>query len=321
MPSSPEFMFDHPEESASMDVLTDVLNTLELKGWLSSRRELIPPWRYDFAASKDAVFHVINFGGAYLHIAGETEPLRVEDGDVLLFPTGHPHSLYDSPASPLTRSVQLDYDPQRSPRVINHEGEGTALLMLCGAFHFDYPHHFPLLHRLPTLIHISGSQGRMEQDFADIVQLIARESALERHGTAVMLRRLTELLFIQVIRLWIDQQVQTSVGWIGALRDQPISTALGLIHQSPERRWTVQELADAVALSRSAFSARFTELVGEPPMTYLTRWRMHKAARLLKNEVKIEAIVDLLGYDSEAAFRKAFKREMGIPPAQYRKQG
>jgi hypothetical protein len=185
MPSSPEFMFDHPEESASMDVLTDVLNTLELKGWLSSRRELIPPWRYDFAASKDAVFHVINFGGAYLHIAGETEPLRVEDGDVLLFPTGHPHSLYDSPASPLTRSVQLDYDPQRSPRVINHEGEGTALLMLCGAFHFDYPHHFPLLHRLPTLIHISGSQGRMEQDFADIVQLIARESALERHGTAV----------------------------------------------------------------------------------------------------------------------------------------
>jgi hypothetical protein len=145
---------------------------------------------------------------------------------------------------------------------------------LCGAFHFDYPHNFPLLHRLPNLIHVRGTQGRVEDGFADIVRMIARESASQRHGTDVMLNRLTELLFIQVIRLWIDQQTEASVGWVGALRDQPISTALGLIHQSPAHKWTVSELAEAVALSRSAFSARFTELVGEPPMTYLTRWRM-----------------------------------------------
>jgi AraC-like DNA-binding protein len=105
------------------------------------------------------------------------------------------------------------------------------------------------------------------------------------------------------------------------LRDQPISLALGLIHQSPARKWTVQELAEATALSRSAFSARFTELVGEPPLTYLTRWRMLKATRLLKNEVRMETIAELLGYESEAAFRKAFKREIGMPPAQYRKLG
>ncbi len=135
-----------------------------------------------------------------------------------------------------------------------------------------------------------------------------------------MLRRLTELLFIQVIRLWIDQQAEAAVGWVGALRDQPISAALGLIHQSPERSWTVKELADAAVLSRSAFSARFSELVGEPPMTYLTRWRMLRATHLLKNEVKMKNIADLLGYESEAAFRKAFKREIGIPPAEYRKQ-
>ena len=112
-----------------------------------------------------------------------------------------------------------------------------------------------------------------------------------------------------------------SVGWVGALRDQPINAALGLIHQSPERRWKVEDLAKLAALSRSAFSARFTELVGEPPMTYLTRWRMLRATRLLKNEVKMETIANLLGYESEAAFRKAFKREIGIPPAQYRKLG
>jgi AraC-like DNA-binding protein len=298
-----------------MDALTDVLNTLEVKGWLSSRRELVPPWRYDFAATRDSMFHVISYGGAYLQVEGEAEPIRLDDGDVVLFPTGHPHSLYDNPTSPLTRLVHLDYNPQRGHRVVNNDGDEAKLLMLCGAFHFEYPHDSPLLHRLPKLIHIPGAQGQI----ADIVHLIARESAAQQPGVEVMLNRLTELLFIQVIRLWINQQA--FVGWAGALRDQPISAALGLIHQSPERRWTVKELADATALSRSAFSTRFTELVGEPPMTYLTRWRMLRATRLLKNEVKTEIIADLLGYESEAAFRKAFKREIGIPPAQYRKRG
>jgi AraC-like DNA-binding protein len=304
-----------------MDVLTDVLNTLELKGWLSSRRELETPWRYDFAASKDSMFHILSLGGAYLEVEGEAEPIRVEDGDVVLFPTGRPHSLYDAPTSPLTRLVYLDYNPQRGYEVVFREGAAPKPLLLCGAFHFDYPHNFPLLHRLPNLIHVRGTQGRVEDGFADIVRMIARESASQRHGADVMLNRLTELLFIQVIRLWIDQQTEASVGWVGALRDQPISAALGLIHQSPAHKWTVSELAEAVALSRSAFSARFTELVGEPPMTYLTRWRMLKATRLLKNDVGMETIVELLGYESEAAFRKAFKREIGIPPAQYRRLG
>ena len=120
-----------------MDVLTDMLKTVELKGWLSSRRELTPPWRYDFAASKDGMFHVLSFGGAYLQVEGEAEPVRVEDGDVVLFPTGHPHSLYDDPASLLTRLVHLDYNPQRGHQVVNGEGEGPWLLMLCGAFHFE----------------------------------------------------------------------------------------------------------------------------------------------------------------------------------------
>ncbi|KAB2860222.1 MAG: AraC family transcriptional regulator [Anaerolineae bacterium] len=302
-----------------MDVLTDVLNTLELKGWLSSRRELIPPWRYDFAPSKDSMFHVLSYGGAYLQVEGDSEPIRVEDGDVLLFPTGHPHSLYDDPESPQTRLVRLDYNPQRGYQLVESGGEGSKPLMLCGAFHFAYPHNFPLLQRLPKLIHIRGSQE--QQSFVDILRLLIRESASQQHGAEVMQRRLTELLFIQVIRLWLDQQAESSGGWVGALRDQPISVALGLIHQSPERQWTVKELADAAALSRSAFSARFTELVGEPPMTYLTRWRMLRATRLLKNEVRTDTIAEMLGYESEAAFRKAFKREIGIPPAQYRTSG
>ena len=304
-----------------MDILNDVLDTLELKGWLSSRRELVPPWRYDFAPSKDSMFHILSYGGAYLAVEGEAKPIRVGDGDVLLFPSGHPHSLYDNPTSSLTRLVHLDYNPQRGYQMVNREGEEPRLLMLCGAFHFDYPNNYPLLNRLPKLIHIPGAQGRLEQSFADIVQILARESASQQPGAAVIQRRLTELLFIQVIRLWVAHQAQASSGWVGALQDEAISTALGLIHQSPAHKWTVNELAETVALSRSAFSARFTDLVGEPPMAYLTRWRMVRATRLIKNGVNMQAIAQQLGYESEAAFRKAFKREIGLPPAQYRQLG
>jgi transcriptional regulator GlxA family with amidase domain len=178
-----------------------------------------------------------------------------------------------------------------------------------------------LLQRLPKLIHVPGAQGQMEQGFAEIVQWIARESASRQLGAEVILNRLTEMLFIQVIRLWIEGQDRAGDGWAGALRDQPVSTALGLIHHSPQRKWTVQELAQAAGLSRAAFSARFTQTVGEPPLTYLTRWRMLKATGLLKNEVGMETIAEQLGYESEAAFRKAFKRELGIPPAHYRRFG
>jgi AraC-like DNA-binding protein len=304
-----------------MDVLTDVLHALELKGWLHSRMEMALPWRFDFLASQDSIFHLLCVGRGYLRVEGEPTPLQVEEGDVLVFPFGHAHSIGDELSSPLTRTVQLAYDASREYQIFPFEGEGQKMVMLCGAFHFESPGDYPLLQCLPKVIHIPGEQGRMAQGFSEIVRFIARESASRQVGTEVVLRRLTELLFIQVIRVWIDQQAEASTGWVAALRDQPISTALGLIHQSPERGWKVEELAEAVALSRSAFSARFTQLVGEPPIKYLTRWRMHRATRLLKNDVKVETIARLLGYESEVAFRQAFKREVGIPPARYRKLG
>ena len=304
-----------------MDVLTDVLHALELKGWLHSRMEMALPWRFDFLASQDSIFHLLCVGRGYLRVEGEPTPLQVEEGDVLVFPFGHAHSIGDELSSPLTRTVQLAYDASREYQIFPFEGEGQKMVMLCGAFHFESPGDYPLLQCLPKVIHIPGEQGRMAQGFSEIVRFIARESASRQVGTEVVLRRLTELLFIQVIRVWIDQQAEASTGWVAALRDQPISTALGLIHQSPERGWKVEELAEAVALSRSAFSARFTQLVGEPPIKYLTRWRMHRATRLLKNDVKVETIAKLLGYESDVAFRQAFKREVGIPPARYRKLG
>ena len=304
-----------------MDVLTDVLNALELKGWISSRRELVPPWRYDFAASQDMIFHLLSFGGGYLSVEGDPTPLRIEDGAVLLFPFGHAHSICDKLTSPLTQVLHVTYDPQKKYQSFPAAPEGAKKAVLCGAFRLEHPGAFPLLHSLPKVIHIPAEQGRAAQGFTEIVQLIAREAAAPRLGAEVMLRRLTELLFIQIIRVWVEHQAQASSGWVAALRDPSISMALGLIHQSPERGWKVEELAEAVALSRAVFSARFTRLVGEPPIKYLTRWRMYRATRLLKNDVEVDKIAELLGYESAVAFRKAFKREVGMPPATYRKRG
>ncbi|GHO45744.1 AraC family transcriptional regulator [Ktedonospora formicarum] len=305
-----------------MDVLTDVLNTLELKGWLSARRELAPPWRYQFVASQDMIFHLLgSFGGGYLTLKGDPTPLRIEDGAVLLFPFGHAHSIGDKLTSPLTQVLHVDYDSQKHYQSFPETSEEIERAVLCGAFHLGHPGAFTLLHSLPNVIHIPVEQGRTVPGFTEIVQLIAREAAAPRLGTEVMLRRFTELLFIHIIRVWVEQQAGASRGWLAALRDPAISKALGLIHQSAERGWKVEELAAAVGLSRAVFSARFTRLVGEPPIKYLTRWRMHKATRLLKNNVKVEMIAELLGYESEVAFHKAFKREVGMPPAKYRKFG
>jgi AraC-like DNA-binding protein len=305
-----------------MDVLTDVLSALELRGWLKSRTEIASPWRFDFLSSLDCTFHIFNVGGGYLRVEGDSTPLRIEDGDVVVFPYGHAHTICNELASPLTQAaMHLDYAAHDEYRIFPFEGEGPQTVLLCGAFHFENPAHYPLLQSLPKFIHIPGKQGRMLDGFATIVSLISYESASRQAGSSVMLRRLSEMLFIQIIRVWVEQQAESAGGCLAALRDQSIGTALSLIHQSPERGWKVEELAEAVALSRSAFSSRFTQLVGESPIRYLTRWRMQMATHLLKKDVEIEKIAHQLGYASEVAFRKAFRREVGVPPAQYRKFG
>lgn len=305
-----------------MDVLTDVLDALELKGCITARRALVSPWRYHFAASDDMIFHLLSSGGGYLSFEGDpTPPMRIEGGGILLFPFGHAHSICDELTSSLTGVSHVVYSAHSEFRAFPETDEGSKMIVLCGAFRLEHPGAFPGLYSLPRVIYIPAEQGHIAPGFTEIVRLIAYEAAAPRLGTEVTLRRLTELLFIQVIRVWVEQQAGNSTGWLAALHDPSISIALGLIHQSPERAWKVEELAEAVALSRAVFSARFTRLVGEPPIKYLTRWRMHRATRLLKNNVKVEKIAELLGYESEVAFRKAFKREVGMPPARYQKIG
>lgn len=303
-----------------MDILTDVLNVLQLKSALCTRTEISAPWRFSFSSSRDSIFHIFNAGNGYICIEGEANPIPIAEGDVVVLPHGHAHAICDTPTSPLTQSIQIDYSYiQDGYQHFSFDGNEPRTVLLCGVFHLERPNHYPLLEFLPKIIHIQGEQGRMLDDLVDTLRLIGRESHATRPGTEAMQERLTELLFLQVIRAWIESQPEATGGWIYALRDTQIGKALGLIHQHPERLWRVKDLADAVAMSRSAFSARFALLVGETPMKYLTNWRMRTAARLMRNGIQIEEIAQQVGYESEAAFRKAFKRELGMAPGRYRR--
>jgi AraC-like DNA-binding protein len=162
---------------------------------------------------------------------------------------------------------------------------------------------------------------RSEQWLDAILQLLAVETALEQPGTETVVSRLTDILFVRALRTHLASLPEGSQGWLRALKDPPMATALHLLHEQPEQPWTVEGLAERLAMSRSAFAARFKELVGEPPMSYLTRWRLQKAAhRMLEGDATLASIARAVGYETESAFGKAFRRHFGVTPGDYRKQ-
>lgn len=303
-----------------MDVLDDVFNTLELRSELLSRTEISSPWRFRFEASQDAQFHVINFGGGYVCVDDVAEPVQVNSGDVIILPFGDGHEICDSLDSPLTKSVVMDHCNHDSFQLFPFAGEEPVTVLLCGIFYFASPSKHPLLQSLPRIIHVPGENGRLVDGFAATLEMIAYESKHQRPGASTLIQRLTDMLFIQAIRAWIETQSHEQPVWLDALRDPQIGAALHLLHQQINKPWTVAELASHVALSRSAFSLRFTELVGEPPIRYLTRWRMIKASGLLRAGFNVAEVTHRVGYESEVSFRKAFKRETGVPPGQFRQQ-
>ncbi|MFI1920474.1 AraC family transcriptional regulator [Nocardia sp. NPDC020380] len=197
----------------------------------------------------------------------------------------------------------------------------ATTVMLCGVMRLARGRHQHLVGSLPAVMHIQAADGRLSPETADLVAMIARESCSRRPGAEAMLRRLTEILFIHMIRAWVEQQPVDNRNWLRGLNDPAIGHTLSLIHRAPERQWTVNELALSVALSRSRFASRFTELMGESPINYAAQWRMQHAARLLRTGATVSAVAGRLGYTSEVAFRKAFARQLGVPPGAYRRSG
>lgn len=298
-----------------MDALTYILDTLRLSSSVYCRSELGSPWGLHFAPRPCAVFHVLHRGNGYVRLAGDETLLPVGEGDVLLLPGGDEHTLCETPTAPLFRNLELD---QWGSCALMRWSDQPTAIVLCGTFDIERRDLLPLLQQMPRIVHIPHREAGA---FASVLALMAAEAEAARPGKEAVLRRLADILFIQIIQRWVELQGVERCGWLGALHDPLIGKALSLIHSQPQQPWTVASLARAVACSRSAFAARFSTLTGEGPIAYLTRWRMQLAARLLAEHphTRVSEIAERVGYHSEAAFSKAFKREVGVAPRRYRR--
>ncbi len=301
------------------DVLTDVLSRLKLRGRVFCCSELTAPWSMSLDKSDFAHFHVIEEGEAWLMLGRSS--VRLGTGDLIVVPHGKGHVLSDSRNTPPASLKRLMRGrTSNGCHLMRHGGGGARTLMTCGSFRFESSFENPLLAVLPEVIHIRGNQDGVREWLEPTLSMLTWEARNPRSGSQTMIDRLTDIIFVQAVRLWVDSQPAAQAGWLGALRDRQIGTALQLIHREPARDWSVSSLAVNVAMSRSPFAARFTQLVGEPPLSYITRWRMHLAANLLTDDdLTLSEIAERVGYDSEAAFSKAFKRRFGLAPGAYRR--
>lgn len=311
-----------------MDVLTDVLESIHTRTMLLGRLDLTAPWGLLFDGSGDPglAFFVVTRGSAVLET--EHDGTRwLSGGDfVLLRKDRGRMSLRDSPASPAVPvSDILAGNPQRRDcqpgGVFCYGGGGPLTSVIGGRIEVGSLTHNPLLRALPPVVHVRGDHGAPASWLETTLQFISSEMHSGEPGASTVVARLVDVLFVQAIRTYLSQSPARGGSWLRALVDPQIGRALSLIHEQPDAPWTVQALAERVAMSRSAFSARFRDLVEEPPLTYLTRWRMARAARMLhQTDENISVVAARVGYEAEAAFSKAFKRWNGLAPGEYRRR-
>jgi AraC-like DNA-binding protein len=231
-------------------------------------------------------------------------------------PHGEGHILRSEPGAPAPGILELALEQVSDRYEILRHGEGGApTALICGAVRFDHPAAHNLVEILPDMIHVEASSSSELDWLQSTLRLMAAEARQLRPGGEAVITRLADVLVVQAIRSWIETDPAARSGWLGALRDRHIGRAIAIIHRDPARAWTVASLADEVGMSRSAFAARFTELVGEPAMQYVTRWRMHVALTSFKEDrATVAELASRLGYRSEAAFARAFKRVIGVSP-------
>ena len=325
----------------SRDTLSDVLRTVRLEGavffYVSGGRE----WAAESPASKDIArsvmpgaehvmqYHLITRGTCWAGIVGQS-PVRLSEGDVVLFPHGDAHVMSSAPG------MRAGFDPAffkdatigRFPLRIGYEGtSGPSLTppdaswettIVCGFISCDLRPFNPLIAALPHMLVLStGGSGAW---IAQFLQQVVTESNAERPGGEALLARMSEMLFVDAVRRHMEGAARDATGWLAGLRDRHVGKALALLHDEPARLWTIDDLGRKVGLSRSALHERFTEFVGLPPMQYLAQWRMQLAAGLLRSSnATVAAIAQEVGYESEAAFARAFKRLVGTPPAAWRR--
>lgn len=299
-----------------MDVLSDILQSVQLRGSVYFSTCFCSPWGLEIEKTDNASFHIIEQGECWLQMDSLPEPKKLAAGDILVLPHGTKHQISDKPDS------QCLNGQNAVKRIISGDnpfvGEQGSFNILCGYFEYANDQQLPFLKSLPEVIHLTQSERDKICRLDAVLTLIVNEASIDQPGKTAIVDRITEVLFIQVIRAYIQLHNHAD-NYLAALNDKQIAKALAGIHQSPERDWTVEGLAIEVGMSRSVFANRFHLLVGETPMKYLLIQRMQLAKRqIATSKDSLFNIAERVGYSSDSSFKKAFKRFFNETPASFR---
>ena len=318
-----------------MDALSDVLKSVRLEGGVYRDAEFSAPWCVEAKYGLETVsgqlagaehimfFHFLIEGRCKVRLAQGGETFEAESGDFVLFPQDDKHILGTDLRLPAIATDTL-LEPEALARgglvPLKAGGGGEVTRFVCGYVACSRSVCRPLFEALPRAVRIPIGDGPASTTLRELLHLGVRETSSASPGSASMLAKLSELMLVEALRRYVEMLPPEGKGWLAGVRDAQVGRALALLHHDPNRGWTVDELAREVALSRSALAERFTSLVGEPPMQYLMRWRLALAAHMLRSgRDAIIHIAERSGYESEAAFSRAFKREFGLPPAGWRR--
>ena len=319
-----------------MDALSDVLRVVQLTGAVYLDGALSAPWSVIVPANsalcsaylppseRVVSFHFLTEGSCWAMLPHDRgSALRVDAGDLIVVPQGETHVLGSSTELPPESLAPLLADQVASApgevMTIAYGGEGAVTRMVCGFLAVQDIGRNPLLCALPRLFKV-GMRGSRAAWLESSLRFATEEAASAHAGSATFLAKISELLFVEAVRRYVDTMPDDSRGWLAALRDRFVSRAVSQMHARPAHPWTVEDLARRVGMSRSGLAQRFADLLGVPPMQYLAQWRLQLAAQRLRlSDGPLASIAADVGYESEAAFNRAFKREFGVPPATWRR--
>ena len=313
------------------DVLSDVLRAVRLTGAVYFDFDLSAPWAIEAPSSTDIThampgaqrifeYHFVARGAGWGHAVGE-DAIRLEEGDLIVFPQGDPHVLTSKPGLRAPPDMRVFARlPVLRPLTYEVGGGGERARIMCCFLGCDERPFNPLLSALPRMIHLSTAAHEKTGWLGTLMAAAAQESSSAKPGSENVLARLSELMFVETVRHYVERLPPAEQGWLAGLRHPVVGQALAALHGEPRNRWTVDSLARAVGASRSVLAERFTTIVGQPPMQYLALWRMQLASRLLIKGEQVASVATSVGYESEPAFSRAFKKLVGQAPATWRKE-